>query len=396
MPLRRTLPKESTARVTFGRSSLVGMKPVVFLDSNALFGRKPFTRTDSVLLLELVRLDRLRLVIPDVVLLELSRQWAKRLDETSSALAKARSDLNETLSEAGVPEVEQIEVPELQRSAFHQAATRMLKRSGVEIPACPVVSVTEVLERDLDARKPFDTTGKGFRDALIWETIKECCTRPTSPTQAFLVTNNHKDFCDGPDGAELHADLRGELRQSQQVTVVPRLSDLMQRPEIAPLIELLRVVRETFTPEHVAELVDRCVAELQGAVPEPDLDSWNDDDDDRISPFSTSLRDAVFETVAPDRSTLEHGVFTVGDPDKMVLRVAFEADCTLEGFIDRSALSSGGYSYYEDWTRHSLRVLERPRRAQFLLSATFTTETIAEVELTVEEIEEITLLTPLL
>lgn len=372
------------------------MKPVVILDANALFGRKPFTRTHSVLLLELVRLDRLRLVIPDVVLLELSRQWAKRLDENGKALAKSLSEANETLGEAWAPAIEEIEVPNLHRSVFHQAATRMLKRAGVEIPAFPSLAVSDVLERDLDTRKPFDTKGNGFRDALIWETIKDYCARPTSPAQVFFVTNNHTDFCDGPDSHELHADLRGELGQNQQVTVVTRLSDLMQRSELKPLVELLRVVRETFTPEHVAKLVDRCLSELQGAVPEPDLDNWNDDDEYHTSPFSTSLRDAVFETITPDRSTLEEGVFTVGDPDEMVLRVSFEADCTLEGFIDRSSLSNGAYSYYEDWTRHSLRVLERPRRAQFLLSATFRPETIAEVELTVEEIEEITLLTPLL
>ncbi len=67
---------------------------------------------------------------------------------------------------------------------------------------------------------------------------------------------------------------------------------------------------------------------------------------------------------------------------------------SLEGFIDRSMSGHSGFSYYETWNDHTIRAIE-PRRVKFTLSAEFTEANIGEVTLNVDEVEEITLLTPL-
>src|SRR6476661_3420948 len=129
------------------------MKPVVVLDTNALHGSKPFTRGDTTVLLMLAKTDRIRLVMPDVVLQELSRQWADSIAEKITTIDKAVNDSNAIMSEVSVPGVS-VQFPPVDRHHLHKAATTMLVQRGVEIPPCPDMAVTDLVERDLDRRKP--------------------------------------------------------------------------------------------------------------------------------------------------------------------------------------------------------------------------------------------------
>jgi hypothetical protein len=70
---------------------------------------------------------------------------------------------------------------------------RELTRHDVQIAPLPTVSHGTVLQRALDRRQPFDGKGHdGYRDALLWETIRELSKRSSEPI-AF-ITNNHGDF----------------------------------------------------------------------------------------------------------------------------------------------------------------------------------------------------------
>ncbi|WEG08631.1 PIN domain-containing protein [Microbacterium horticulturae] len=365
----------------------------MILDSTAVHGRRPFTRVDSALLLELARTDRIRLVVPDVVLHELARQWAKELANASCSLEAAQTEVNGILADADVPAVSAAAAPPLDRTVFYDAAVAMLTSKGVEIVPCPDISVADLLERDLAERKPFASSGKGFRDALIWESVKTVVTRLSPTTPVLFVTNNADDFCVSRKDRTLHPDLRAELTGPEGFEVVPFLRALLEHAAIKPLANLLRVLTETFTIDHVTGLTAMVLRDLEGAVPEPDFDSF--DDVPYTSPFSTPLRDAVFDQILPDPGTIAFEVYRTGDEGEMTLAVRIDADCSLEGFIDRSAWSPDGYGYYEDWSRNVLRVRERPRRARFMLSGTFTETTIEHLELSVDDVEEVTLLTPL-
>ena len=61
----------------------------------------------------------------------------------------------------------------------------------------PQVSHADLVERDLSSRKPFSPTGKGYRDALIWESVVELCTDLTDADTLIFVTDNKSDFCHG-------------------------------------------------------------------------------------------------------------------------------------------------------------------------------------------------------
>ena len=366
------------------------MKPVVVLDTNALHGRKPFTRADAAVLLELARTGHIRLVLPDVVLHELSRQWVERLDEHSAKLGSVLGELNDTLGEADAPELI-LDPPELDRGAFYDAASALLKRKGVEIPSCPDVPASELLDRDISTRKPFSRDGKGFRDALIWENVRALCDGLDDfSTPVLFVTNNTNDFCDELDSTTLHPDLRSELPALERFEVITFLKDVLMHEAIAPLAALLRVLEETFTPARIEALVDDALADFTGYDIAP-----NDGLYEEYAEYSfrSTLDNASFEAIMYDADAISFEVYRTGDTDEMAIRVVVDADCSIEGFVDKSMWDYDGFTYTEDWNRHVLHVGEE-RRARFTLSATFAAATIESVKLSVDEVEEIDLLTP--
>lgn len=91
---------------------------------------------------------------------------------------------------------------------------RELTRHDVQIAPLPTVSHDTVLQRALDRRKPFDSKGHdGYRDALLWETIREISKQSSEPI-AF-ITNNHGDFSDGGAGSQLASSLVSETPDAQ-------------------------------------------------------------------------------------------------------------------------------------------------------------------------------------
>ncbi|MBY0690527.1 PIN domain-containing protein [Microbacterium marinilacus] len=157
------------------------MKPVVVLDSNALHGLKALSGSDFKKALALAHAGRIRLVVPDVVVRELSRQAAKEVSDKYAANRNTANNLRTVAEEARAVGIsvgqlpDPMKAPRTERADFHAAISKYLHSWDVETPDYPDLSVEDVLERDLDGRKPFAPSGKGLRDTLIWETIRQLC-----------------------------------------------------------------------------------------------------------------------------------------------------------------------------------------------------------------------------
>jgi PIN domain len=79
-----------------------------------------------------------------------------------------------------------------------------LRQRGVRILPIPDVPHERLVSRDLARRKPFDE-GRGYRDALIWESVLALAKE--EPVPVVLVSANRRDF-----GAEaLHGHLAEDL-----------------------------------------------------------------------------------------------------------------------------------------------------------------------------------------
>ena len=364
------------------------MKPVVILDSNALYGRKAFTHADSLLLQALSEFDHLRLLVPEVVLHELARQWAEEVQQSSADIRAAAKKLNEAFADVDKPAIP-LDLPEHDREVFYDHAKRLLHDKHAETPPLPEVLVEDLLIKEIDVRKPFSRQGTGFRDALIWETIRRVCDElPDPAVQVLLITNNYKDFCD-KKGGNLHPDLRQDLSVGQAFDIVPSIHHLLNHPAVAPLLETRRVLDETFTGAHLEKLVDQAIADLHRLDVNDVLGVYVGSGVYEV-PIGTGLDEATFDEIMYEESTISAEIYRTGD--ELTIRVSVDASCSFEGFADKSRYlyddENSDIKFLEDWNNHVYRASAKSQ-VRFVFSATFTENTRDNVTLDLDDAEEI-------
>ncbi|KLN73004.1 hypothetical protein ABM90_04000 [Rhodococcus erythropolis] len=177
-----------------------------------------------------------RLVVPEVVVREFGRRRfvdaerrrAKGIKSWGTALfdlAAAGVDLP-----AEVPSVRQLrDRPTLSRAEHTAELKANLAKRGVDIEPIPAADHDVLVEWSLSEHPPFDETDKGYRDALIWESVKVVAAGSPANSEIVFVTND-KDFCgsDGDSGA-LHQDLIADLESvtPNEVVVAKSISEAM-------------------------------------------------------------------------------------------------------------------------------------------------------------------------
>ena len=165
---------------------------------------------------------------PEVTLLELQRQFAERLD---AALSSHRSsfELLERLTSIKVNDPIRVDSATVVKS-YDQRIRRRLTEVGARVLSIPDTPHAVVVDRDLRRRRPFDEKGRGYRDALIWETVLVAAgDRDAAPI--LFVTHNSADFTNG--AGDLHPHLGDDLRQRKiadnRVIVLPSLQVAFER-----------------------------------------------------------------------------------------------------------------------------------------------------------------------
>jgi hypothetical protein len=86
-----------------------------------------------------------------------------------------------------------------------------LHAKNIKILPYPEVGHKSIVAKELNNKKPFKDSSKGYRDALIWETVKSELVPVKDlfeECQIQLLTRNTKDFADGNG---LHQDLKDDL-----------------------------------------------------------------------------------------------------------------------------------------------------------------------------------------
>lgn len=165
----------------------------IVLDSTEFFDA-PFADSSSFRLLkEYLRRTESSLLIPEVVLKETvnhTRNAFEQIDRDIQSLRQRYARLRS----ADAPEL-RIEPPDygqLLRS-FEAALRRNLQQfpNNLILPV-PAIPHDVVLDRALNAQKPFHKNKDGYRDTLIWLTIAARVRE--IPGQYLFVTNNSTDF----------------------------------------------------------------------------------------------------------------------------------------------------------------------------------------------------------
>jgi hypothetical protein len=208
-----------------------------------------------------------------VVLLETARHWQaqaeKSLEQARSAqnqILRARKSLRRLgLGDIGASEIEEVDIA---TATYLSDLEDRLVELGVVIEPIPQVSVEDILDRDLQRRRPFDESGRGFRDVLVWHSLKAVLENLAVGQAAYFVTDNIKDYC---EGATLHPSLMSEIDSFPVKPIhVRAIKDLFNIPAVSLLLESLEF---DFDSISIAELIRNAVSfaaeQLTGETIEP-------------------------------------------------------------------------------------------------------------------------------
>lgn len=184
----------------------------VVLDTNSIHRDPWLTGQAGSKLARLANSGSCVLVYPEVVVAELRRQ---RLEAATVAhdvttkgvedMDRAGVDVSQTLNDLSA--VRGRIGPDLDK-----AFDAVLTAPGILHAPIPAVATEDLMQRDLDRRRPFmeidhnkRKKSVGFRDVLIWETVLAVLASSPEPDAVLFVTSDAGFL--GEDGKTLHADL---------------------------------------------------------------------------------------------------------------------------------------------------------------------------------------------
>ena len=145
-------------------------------------------------------------IIPKVVYQETINQFSKKLEIEANALNKASKNITRLTGVAATNIVDTDGIIESYIKHFDSK----FKSIEHEITEYPDISHEKIAAKAIKRLKPFKSTGEGYCDALIWETILQLLVNDTDSNVIF-ITNNKKDFLEGDS---LSRQLKAELDDS--------------------------------------------------------------------------------------------------------------------------------------------------------------------------------------
>lgn len=182
---------------------------IIVLDTNVLRGdvhaRRPLLRA----VLEGAAQGDFELLVPEVVIEELIKQYPQRLQKVlkdlSSAIGKHSTELRALQLEVpSAPEVDHASAT----AAYAEEIRERFSGDGARIAEMP--DLRPAAAWAVHRRKPFKPSGEGLQDAAVWLTVLDAAP---ATELVLLVSANTKDFGDGGETPGLAEDLQQGLRE---------------------------------------------------------------------------------------------------------------------------------------------------------------------------------------
>lgn len=175
----------------------------IVLDTNIIYGNW-YLRGPNISLLEKhIKPGQSKLVVPEIVVLEVKNLFRKEVEKSISAIKKLVNLAPDTVRKIPIPDIEKI------CRGHEKAFTQRLKDLKAERPTHSDIPHTDLVDRALSCRKPFTESDKGYRDSLLWEVILRKVVGANHTT--YFITNNHKDFGSKKKKGDLHSHLVEDL-----------------------------------------------------------------------------------------------------------------------------------------------------------------------------------------
>jgi hypothetical protein len=188
------------------------LKPeFVVLDSTVFIADYWLRSSSFVLLREFLKKSSAKLVVPRIVLEEVINHHREDLEEIKTEMRNTNRKAGRLLRFFRGPITEMVAViKKIKDDPYDKFLDGELKAIGASVIDYKDIPHEDVVARDLRRSRPFQKSGKGYRDTLLWETVIRNCIKKGTVT--VLVTQNVIDFCD-PKG-QLHEHLMGDIKKT--------------------------------------------------------------------------------------------------------------------------------------------------------------------------------------
>lgn len=243
----------------------------VILDANAFYDDPNLTEPQARLLTDYVGKGSGLLVVPAVVFDEVVNTFSERLRKLITEAVGSVKKLERLTERAHIAPEPALNIDAEEKAYERRLRSKLLQLNATVLPY-PKISHEQLALRDRKRRKPFSKGGRGYRDALIWQSILEHLAG--SKGAYLLVTANYKDFCERDDDhRQLHDHLQRDLAEAAftgSLIVRPKIQDVVEefvKPALDRFDEIDdikdKLQRSAYAPLNLRELL---VSELDAIL----------------------------------------------------------------------------------------------------------------------------------
>jgi hypothetical protein len=184
----------------------------VVLDSNIFRSDIPLRSKEIDVVLNYLEKTESAIIMPQIILDEITGLFSRELTKREIDAKSSVHNLNLLLPETDrITEAARIDL-QMSIENYKQHVLKRLKIDSKMLLPYKNDFLPLISKRAIDRVKPSGKDGQGFRDVLIWLTIKDYC-KQTRDKKLTFISNNHSDFgYDKIDG--LHAELLEECKKT--------------------------------------------------------------------------------------------------------------------------------------------------------------------------------------
>lgn len=214
---------------------------------------------------ELVKLNKVTLIVPQTVVTEFGRHKDRVAKESCQSLSSVFKRVKEAVNKFGDPKkrlkvLEQLNdldhrIPLLGEAASESISRidKLLKSSNILVPTDDIK--LRAANRAIEKKAPFHRQRNGIEDAIIFETYVDCVRFGNSRERFAFVTHNTKDFSDPVgDDRKPHPNIAPLFSKIKCLYFV-KLAEAIQRVEPALVSDLMLEQEWIEEPRRLSELV---------------------------------------------------------------------------------------------------------------------------------------------
>ncbi len=186
----------------------------VFLDTNVIISEGFLQSPLAGAIFKNPKFLGIKILIPEIIIDEAMGVFSLQTNNKITKYKESRKDLVRFVN---LPDVS-INLDDM-INEYATFLNDLLSDDKIVILPYPKTSVKELVEKSYEAKKPFKDNGKGFKDYVIWKTIKNYCKDNNNSVKKVFITDNKKDFCKkiSDETFSLHPDLLDSLEGIKEI-----------------------------------------------------------------------------------------------------------------------------------------------------------------------------------